>query len=421
VVGARATISEADERDVVDTKVLRTILRLPRYNPRMSDESSLAQRRWLILASSVVSFFAVGVTFFAVPPLVPQLTETFGLTHLQIGVLMGAIAIPAVFISISLGSAVDRWPARATGTVGLSVMAVGATAFALAPSYTALLTGRLVFGVGGLIVNLLMARLVTEAFRRHELSLAMGIFNSVYPTSMIVMFTVHPRLIDLIGWRGELLVLAGLALLAVPLHVCAVPAVFRGNDHETDLAKNRGRVTPALARLAVAWALFFGVYAAVFTFAPDWAGGGPDALLTVSLVAWTALIFAPIVGVAIDRVGHPSRWLSLSLALLGITLFGMSLGSIPAAPAMVLVGLSAGSALTSTSSLPGRLVPAANFGFAFGFITAFSNLATLIGPATTGAIKDNVAGWATPWAVLASTAVAGALFAASIRPRAPTD
>jgi predicted MFS family arabinose efflux permease len=382
----------------------------------MSDRSALSQRRWLILASAVVSFFAVGVTFFAVPPLIPQLTEMFELNHLQIGILMGAIAIPAVFVSIPLGSAIDRWPARTTGTVGLGVMTAGAAIFALAPGYAALLTGRIVFGIGGLVVNLLLARLVTAAFHGRELSLAMGIFNSVYPSSMIVMYTAHPPLLALVGWRGELILMAGLAVLAVPLHVCAAPKALPRDDGPPESRGRRRRMPSSLARLAVAWALFFGAYAAVFTFAPEWAGGGDAGLLTVSLVAWTALVFAPMVGAAIDRVGHPSRWLSLSLVLLGVTLICMSLGVIHPVPAMVLVGLSAASALTATYSLPGRLVPAANVGFAFGFITAFSNLATLVGPAMTGAIKDNVAGWTVPWAVLAATALAGAVFATAIRP-----
>ena len=82
-----------DDSDGFDTERLRAIRRRPRYNPRMSNPSSLSHRRWLILASSVVSFFAVGVTFFAVPPLVPQLVEIFGLTRLQIGILMGAISL----------------------------------------------------------------------------------------------------------------------------------------------------------------------------------------------------------------------------------------------------------------------------------------------------------------------------------------
>ena len=117
--------------------------------------NDLSSRRWLILASTVVSFFAVGVTFFAVPPLIPELVTRFGLSHLAIGVLMGAISVPAVLFSIPLGAAVDRWPARAAGNVALSLMGLGAVIFALAPNYAALFAGRLLFGVGGLVINLL--------------------------------------------------------------------------------------------------------------------------------------------------------------------------------------------------------------------------------------------------------------------------
>ncbi len=380
----------------------------------MPDHTSLADHRWLILTSTVVSFFAVGVTFFAVPPLVPQLTDRFALNHFQIGILMGAIAIPAILISISLGAAVDRWPARATGTVGLIVMAIGATVFALAPSYPALLIGRLVFGVGGLTMNLLLARLVTRAFEGRELSLAMGIFNSVFPASMIVTFTLHPRLAALVGWREELMLLAALAVVALPLHIFSVPAGLRG-EGATDPKTREPRLIPSLVALSVAWAFFFGVYAAVFTFAAQWAGGGPDALFTVSLIAWTALVLAPIVGGAIDRVGHPSRWLAACLLILGAALGLMALGRLAPVPAMILVGVVTAVALTSTYSLPGRIVPPAHVGFAFGFITAFSNLATLVGPAVTGAVLDATHGWTLPWTMLSAAALLGAMAATAVR------
>ena len=139
-------------------------------------QNDLAARRWLILASTVVSFIAVGVTFFAVPPLAAELATRFGLSHFAIGVLMGAIGVPAILLSIPLGAAVDRWPARAAGNVSLALMLIGAILFALAPSYAILLIGRIVFGLGGLVINLLLARLVTAAFEGRELSLAMGVF-----------------------------------------------------------------------------------------------------------------------------------------------------------------------------------------------------------------------------------------------------
>jgi hypothetical protein len=83
---------------------------------------------------------------------------------------------------------------------------------------------------------------------------------------------------------------------------------------------------------------------------------------------------------------------------------------------MVAVGVAVATALTATYSLPGRLVAAANVGFAFGFITALSNLATLVGPAAAGATFDRIQAWAVPWAVLAAAALVGAAVSLLIRP-----
>ena len=383
--------------------------------PPVDATPDLSRRRWLILLSAVISFFAVAVTFFAVPPLVPELAKRFALSHLEIGILMGAIAVPAIFLSIPLGAAIDRWPARAVGNGGLLAMVVGSVIFALAPSYAVLLVGRLLFGIGGLVINLLLARLITRAFAGRELALAMGLFNATYPAGMIVMFSFHPRLVSALGWRGELLILAALVLLAIPLHNLVVPRRLGG---AAPLAEDTvgPRVTRPLAALAVSWMLFFAAFASVFTFAPEWAGGGPQALLTVTLVTWVSLILNPVVGILIDRWGHAVRWVVCGELLLAVVLGLMAAGLLAPVPAMLLIGLTAASVPTATYSLPGRLVPAARVGFAFGFITAFSNLGTLAGPAAAGALRDAVGGWSIPWATLAVFALLGAMAALLIGP-----
>jgi predicted MFS family arabinose efflux permease len=376
----------------------------------------LARRRWLVLSSAVVSFFAVAVTFFAVPPLVPELASRFALNHLEIGILMGAIAVPAIFLSIPLGAALDRWPSRAAGNGGLVMMVVGAVIFALAPSYAALLIGRLLFGIGGLVMNLLLARLITRAFADHELSLAMGVFNATYPAGMILMFSFHPRLLAALGWRGELLALAAVVLAAILLHNLAVPRAVGGSPGTAGESSER-RVTGSLIALAISWMLFFAAFASVFTFAPEWAGGGPRALLTVTLVTWVSLLLNPVVGTLIDRFGHAIRWVVVGQLLLSLVLALMAVGGLAPILAMLLVGLTAATVPTATYSLPGRLVPAAQVGFAFGFITAFSNLGTLAGPAIAGALRDAVGGWSVPWATLAIVALAGATAALFVRVR----
>jgi DHA1 family inner membrane transport protein len=372
--------------------------------------NDLSSRRWLILASTVVSFFSVGVTFFAVPPLIPELLSKFAVGHLAIGVLMGAISVPAILFSIPLGAAIDRWPARATGNVALGLMAIGAVLFALAPSYAVLVAGRLLFGVGGLAINLLLARLVSTAFAGRELALAMGLFNAVYPASMITMFTLHAKLLAEFGWRGELMTLAIVVILAIPLHNLAVPRGLRGEAATMDQRRVPWLSTPLVA-LAISWMLFFAAYASIFTFAPEWAGGGSGALLKVSLIPWVAIFLAPITGTLIDRTGRAARWVLAGHVILAFVLAGMALRWLPAAPAMLLVGVTFATIATATYALPAVLVCAARVGFAFGFITAFSNLGNLAGPAIAGGIHDRTGGWSLVWILLAAGATLGAVAA----------
>jgi predicted MFS family arabinose efflux permease len=369
--------------------------------------------RWLVLFAATFSFFAIGATFFVVPPLIPELVDRFGLSHFQVGLLMGAICYPAVFLAIPVGLAVDRWNPRRAGLGGLTLMAVGAVLFATAPSFALLFVGRLLFGIGGLVLNLLLARLLTAAFSGRELALAMGVFMATYPASMIAVFTLQPILIGALGWRGELLVLAGLVAVAAPLFFVAT----RGNAAEgpsgSDGPPSLAVPRPLLA-LACGWMIFFGVHVSVLTFGPEWAGGGASALLVVTLVMWVAGTGAPVVGTLIDRTARPNRWLVAGHAVQAAVVAGMAAGVLPPIPAMLGVGLAAALVPTAAYAMPGLLVAPERVGFAFGFITAFSNLGTIVGPALAGRLLDVTADWTVVWmtlAVAATLAIGAAILA----------
>ena len=387
-----------------------------RYDLPMTTTPSLTDRRWLILLSSVFSFFAIGSTFFVVPPLVPELVARFGLSHFKVGLLMGAISVPAVFLAIAVGLAVDRWEPRRVGALSLGVMFVGAVTFAIAPTFGLLFAGRLFFGVGGLVVNLLLARLLTAAFSGRELALAMGVFMATYPASMITVYSLHPVLIESIGWRNELLLLAVLVGLAIPLFLVAV-----GRPESSGLPVERRqisfKVSLSLAALAISWMLFFAVHSSVLTFAPEWAGGGAQALLIVTLVMWVAMIGSPLVGTLIDRTSVPARWVSIGLVVQGATLAGTASGILTPGPAMLGIGLAAALVPTAIYALPGLLVAPDRVGFAFGFITMFSNLGTIIGPAAVGAVLDRAGSWPLVWGVLAGIAIVATAVSTAVRVR----
>ncbi|MEE4273331.1 MAG: MFS transporter [Thermoanaerobaculales bacterium] len=382
----------------------------------MTRTSDLASRRWLVLFASVFSFFAIGATFFVVPPLIPELVDRFDLSNFEIGLLMGAISFPAVFLAVPVGLAVDRWQPRKAGLAGLSLMLVGAVSFATAPSFAILFAGRFFFGIGGLVVNLLLARLLTEAFAERELALAMGIFMATYPASMITVFSLQPALLGALGWRGELLVLAGLVALAIPLFVIAVGRAGKDRQGEAGVRPSL-RINRSLVALAIGWMLFFGVHVSVLTFGPKWAGGGSAALLVVTLVMWVAMVGSPLVGVLIDRSAGPARWLVAGHVVQAVVVAAMAAGILPPTAAMLGVGVAAALLPTAAYALPGLLVAPERVGFAFGFITAFSNLGTIVGPAIAGALLDARGSFALVWTVLAALAAAAIGVAAFVRPR----
>ena len=379
----------------------------------MKPKNELHERRWLVLGASVFSFFAIGSTFFVVPPLIPELIARFGLGHFEVGLLMGAISVPAVCLAIAVGIAVDRWHPRRVGVASLTLMLAGAVTFAAAPSFGVLFAGRLMFGVGGLVVNLLLARLLTAAFSGRELALAMGVFMATYPASMITVYSLHPWLFAALGWRNELLILAALVAVAIPLFLVAVG----GNRPEGDATAlpTSLTVSPPLAALAVTWLLFFAIHASVLTFAPEWAGGGSVGLLTVTLVMWVAMLGSPVVGSLIDRTVRRRTWLAAGLAVQCMCLAGMATGRLSPVPAMLGIGLAAALVPTAVYSMPGRLVEPDRVGFAFGFITSFSNLGTLAGPAAVGALIDRTGSWTLAWAALGCAALVAAVVSTAVR------
>ena len=84
---------------------------------------------------------------------------------------------------------------------------------------------------------------------------------------------------------------------------------------------------------------------------------------------------------------------------------------------MAVAGVVAGVVPPAVYALPARLVAAERVGFAFGLITALSNLGTVLGPAFAGAVRDATPSWAAVWGSLAGVALLSAAVAAFVRPR----
>jgi predicted MFS family arabinose efflux permease len=104
-------------------------------------------RRLLILASAIV--FVDTMFFAAVVPILPALSDEFGLSKSVAGVLAGAYAAGTLIAAIPGGLLAARIGVRPTLTLGLGLMTVSGLAFAIADDATILIVARFVQGMGG--------------------------------------------------------------------------------------------------------------------------------------------------------------------------------------------------------------------------------------------------------------------------------
>jgi MFS family permease len=104
-------------------------------------------RRLLILASTVV---LVDTSFYAaITPLLPELTDEYGLTKAGAGLLAAAYPAGTFAGGLPGGLLAARWGVKPTVLLGLALMVVSSIGFAFANSVVMLDVARFVQGVGG--------------------------------------------------------------------------------------------------------------------------------------------------------------------------------------------------------------------------------------------------------------------------------
>src|SRR5687768_8381883 len=104
-------------------------------------------RRLLILASAIV--FVDTMFFAAVVPLLPGLSDEFGLSKTGAGILSGSYAAGTLIASIPGGMLAARVGPRPTVLTGLSIMSLTGVGFALGQDVVVLDVSRFLQGVGG--------------------------------------------------------------------------------------------------------------------------------------------------------------------------------------------------------------------------------------------------------------------------------
>lgn len=162
--------------------------------------------RWIIL---VVLFFArttMAFQFQSVAALSPIMMDSLLLSVVDIGLLIGLYLGPGIVVAFLGGSLAAVLGDRRVVMASLILMIAGSVLTLQAGSLPGLVTGRVIAGIGGVVVNVLMTKMVIDWFARDRLATAMAIFISSWPMGIGLALVTLPWLAELGGlgmaWAG---------------------------------------------------------------------------------------------------------------------------------------------------------------------------------------------------------------------------
>ena len=389
---------------------------------------------WAALACLVVPMFAsyfFDDMFSSLSQLFrnPELLE-LGWDSADYGFYAGGYSFLCVWGGLIVcGMLLDKWGVRVTGSIFVGMMTAGAAlvTFAItsgmAPktSLTVAYAGCMLFGLGSEIAGVGVTRSIAKWFKGRNMAFAMGLQLAIARLGTALALILSPMLVKAKA-EGEIYTLLetakpaffGLALLLLGTVLWAVFVMmdtrFDAQNGLTDRKERKEEdefkfsdIFKVLSNkhfiMSALLCVFF--YCSIIAFKkfatsiliPRFDLPAESASLMVSLIPFSTVIFAPLFGSLVDKVGKGTRWMIAGSVLVfiahiiiafapegvsgfgyaGIAILGVGYSIVPAA-------------LWPTVS---KIVPEKNLGTAYSLIYWIQNMGMLLVPVAVGFIFRN--------------------------------
>ncbi len=280
-------------------------------------------KRWLVLVVLAFARIAMGFQFQAVASVSPFLVEEFGIDYASVGTLIGLYLLPGVVLALPGGWLGRRFGEKRMVLGGLALMCAGGIVSALGSSYSMLVAGRLITGVGVVLQFVLMTKMLADWFSGRELVFAMSLYLNGWPIGIGLALATQPGLAAGSTWRTVFFATA--ILSAATLVVLA--ALYREpvGEPQAPAAGLRfglsGREIVLVSLAALIWTCVNAGWVVTISFAPGYLRTQglslADAAAVTSLSTWLGIIGVPVGGWLASRWRRPDTLIVLSTVIGG--------------------------------------------------------------------------------------------------------
>ena len=318
-------------------------------------------RRWGVLGILFLARTAIGFQFQAVAALSSFVITDFRIDYTQLGFLIGLYLLPGIVIAYPSGLLGQYFGDKRIAVLGMTLMVIGGLVTATG-EYSNIFGGRLISGVGAVLLNVLLTKMATDWFTGREIGTALALLVSSWPIGIGFALITLPWLAvqTTVG-----LAFASTGVVAALVLVLIAGIYYVPPSEVTPLpsaAKEPLRLSLSefgLVSLAgIIWMLFNVGYILVVSFGPallmSKGLSQQESGLVISWVSWTVIVTIPLGGVLVDRVGRATTVMIVSLAASGVGTALML--TTPSLALMMLLGAAAGLPAGAMMVLPSEVL-----------------------------------------------------------------
>jgi len=386
----------------------------------------MKEYRWIILILTYICMLGFAFVFQSLPPILTLIVKELKLTHSQAGLLMSLFALPAIFLSIPGGLLSDYYGIRKIGIVSLVLMIVGTLIVALSDTFLKVSIGRLLSGVGAVILSILASQLLSQWFVGREIATAMGIYNTAMPVGTIICFSTFGILGENLGWRVPIFVTTTVSTMVLIVFLLLYRSA---SDDRSERKENNGkqwrdilsnlRMTGiSIWLVGFSWMWFNAAVISFTTFAPDFFVSkgyeiGLAGFLT-SLLMWGSLCISPVVGHLIDRIGGREIFIGIGGATLSVAIYLIPSSTNFIFP-MIIMAIAVALVPAPIFSFPSKILKPTSLGLGFGIISTCMGIGVSFGPSLAGLVRDRTGSYQMSFFLLSVFAILVTLTAAILR------
>ena len=360
-------------------------------------------KRWWCLGALTLARAAMGFQFQAVAAVGPLMAASLGLDKGQLGWLVGLYLLPGAVIALPGGLLGRRFGDKRLVLVGLALMGIGGIWLGFSQSFAEASAARSLSGIGAVMLNVLVTKMVADWFDGKERLLAMSILINSWPIGIGIALLVVGQLGQHDGWQWGMFSTAVFAAIGFAAVVAvyrapagAAPAVTSGLGLAT-LTRTEWR---RLLLGSLPWLLYNASFQIMMSFMPSFfVDNGFELARATSLSAVSAIGFVVGVqagGLLLKRSAHPDLICHAALAGWCVALLALSTGTAPL-PWVVLGGLLGGLPAAALVSLPAEVLRPESRSAGMGIFFTVYYFGCAILPTVAGLLYDRAGGGAALW------------------------